>query len=185
MNLRHAISDALVQRGYSRKERTHLLQVDNECSWVVDTGPLNSKRTDIAPFVGIRVNALEDLTSTLLEVPSDDSNASVGANVGYVLGVGYKTYIPPTAPDRVMADIDDAVMRLQPYANLPKLPEVWKLTGVYDPGWRYRDIAIKLLTGHHGEILRSLAEARKEFCEYEDEVCDQFLAFERNVRSRL
>lgn len=171
----------LVSRGYVRKYRTHLFRIDEERSWVVDTGPLDSKRTDIAPFVGIRHESLESLTSQLMELPSDDSNASVGANVGYVLGIGYKTYIPPTAIAHVISAIDAAQERLGQYLEIDRFPEVWKLTGVYDPGWRYRSIVIKLMTGRPAEIAKDLEDARSEFCAYDDEVCAQFRGFERNV----
>jgi hypothetical protein len=185
MNVRRLVSAALVERGYVRDDRMHLLRVDTERSWVVDTGPLGGKRTDIAPFVGIRVESLEKMTAELLQVPAGESNASVGANVGYVLGLGYKTYIPPTAVAHVISAIDAAQERLKPYFSLAELPEIWKMTGVYDPGWQYRDITIKLLTGRYAVVPHSLEEARKEFCQFDDEVCEQFRGFERNVRKRL
>lgn len=185
MNLRREVSAALIDRGYSRDDRMHLLSIDGERSWVVDTGPLDSKRADIAPFVGVRHESLEKLTSELLNVPPHASNASAGANVGYVLGVGYKNYIPPTATSIVMSAIDAAQDRLRPYLSVEDLPAIWKLTGVYDPGRRYRDVVINLMTGRHSDIPKSLEEARTEFCEYEDEVCAQFRVFEENVRKQM
>jgi len=184
-NLRKEVARALAQRGYVQHERTLRQRVDDERSWIVDTGPLDSRRTDIAPFVGIRHQSLEKLTSELLEVPPDESNATAGANVGYILGVGYKIYSAPTAVADVLKVIDAAVQRLEPHAALKDLPLIWNTTAIYDPGWRYRDIALKLLIGPRQQIESTLTAARAEFCEYEDEVCSQFRNFERNVRTRM
>lgn len=172
-------------RGYVQKSRTLSLPIDTDRFWVIDTGPFDSKRTDIAPFVGIRHEALEALTSELLEVPRDGANASIGANVGYILGIGYKTYAAPTAVANVLDVIDKAQEQLRPHLAIEAVPVIWKLTGVYDPGWRYRDIAIKLMTGRDADIPNALNEARAEFCEYDDEVCAQFRSFEKNVRNRM
>jgi len=69
-NLRRQVSEALVERGYSRDGRMHLLKLTSELSWVVDTGPLG-KGADISPFVGIRHEALEQLVFRLLDLPLD------------------------------------------------------------------------------------------------------------------
>jgi len=185
MNLRREVSAALKGRGYVRKDRNHLLRIDDDRSWVVDTGPLDSKRTDIVPFAGIRFDSVETLLTDFWEVPPDDASASIGANVGYVLGIGYKTYIPPTRVDNVLADIDAAHQKLSPYMTIETFGGFWKASGVYDPGWRYRDIIWKLLTRRYSEIEPAFVEARKEFCEFDDAVCAQFRRFEQNVRKRM
>lgn len=125
MNLRREVVSSLTDRGYLRKDRTHFLPIDEERSWVVDTGPLDSHRTDIAPFVGIRHESLEKLMSELLDVPHNGVNASVGANVGYVLGVGYKTYKSPTAVANVLNAIDAAQERLRQHLGI----EMFRLSG--------------------------------------------------------
>jgi hypothetical protein len=184
-NLRKEVARTLTQRGYVQHERTLRQRIDEDRSWIVDTGPLDSRRTDIAPFVGIRHQLLEKLTSELLAVPPDESNATAGANVGYILGLGYKIYASPTPVAEVLKVIDAAIQRLEPHAAFVDLPRIWSTTAVYDPGWRYRDIAFKLLVGQRQDIDAALTAARAEFCEYEDEVCSQFREFERNVRMRM
>jgi len=185
MNLRREVSRALLARGYTVGERNHLLRIDENRSWVVDTGPLDSKRNDIAPFAGIRFDSVETLLTDLWELPADDSSASIGANVGYILGMGYKTFIPPTSVEQVLGVIDAALEKLRTYMTIETFGQFWSATGVYDPAWRYRDIISKFMTGRSGEIEAAFEAARKEFCEFDDEMCEQFRLFERNLRTRI
>ena len=48
MNLRTAVSEALVENGFERAGRTHLLRHDDQFSRWVDIGPLG-QRSDIVP----------------------------------------------------------------------------------------------------------------------------------------
>lgn len=183
-NLRRQVSDTLVERGYSRDGRMHLLRLTDELSWVVDTGPLG-KEGDISPFVGIRHDALEQLVFRLLDLPLDPSVASVGANVGYIVDDAFQTWSPHSKVSDVLAVIALAQEKLMPYLSLEKLPGVWALTRLRDPGMRYRQIAILLLLQDYLSIPETLETARSEFCRFEDAMCEQFRGFERRVRSML
>ncbi len=88
MNLRREVSKALVKQGFRRNGRMHLLPLDKEYSFWVDTDPLE-RRPDISPFVGIRHNGVEGLTAEFLGLSKDDWVGTIGANVGYVLHNGY------------------------------------------------------------------------------------------------
>jgi len=162
----------------------HLLRVDGDWSFWVDTGPLG-KRKDISPFVGVRHDGIERLWSELMEFPNDDWVGTVGANVGYVLGTGYKTWEPPSEPKEVLDSIDSAVERLRPMLSLHALPQAWSITGAKSPSWRYRDIVIQLLLGNRQAVPNRLDAARVEMCQQEDEICAQFRAFEQRIQARL
>jgi hypothetical protein len=182
MNLRRQVSKMLVARGFRRDGRAHLQRIDDEFSFAVDTGLLNDK-PDIAPFIGIRHESVERRLAQLMELPEEPWIATVGANVGYVLGQGYRWWAPPSTADEVLAAIDAGLERLRPFLSLEKLPGVWDLAGVKDPAWRYRDIVILLLRGERDAIPARLDAAREEFCKVQDEVCEQFEQFARNVRA--
>jgi hypothetical protein len=72
-----------------RNGRGHRLRVDADFSWCVDTGIIGNN-TDIAPFVGIRSDAIEAARADLMALPRDEWVATVIGNVGYVLGGEYK-----------------------------------------------------------------------------------------------
>jgi len=182
VNLRGEVSKALVNRGFRRDGRTHLLRVDKEFSLGVDTGPLG-KRSDIAPFVGIRNDKVECLLTTLLDVPEDEWSWTVGANVGYVLGDGYQWWEPPAPPEDALRSIDAALTRLEEFLSLSELPKLWEeIQGTRDPSWRYRQIIILFLQGKRDMGLQALEESRQEFCKNEDEICDQFRGFEQRLK---
>jgi len=183
MNLRREVSDALVARGFRRDDRAHLLRVDDEFSLAVDTGPLN-KKPDIAPFVGIRSESVEKLLAKLMELPEDEWIGSLGGNVGYVLNQEYRWWGPPSPASDVLAAIDAALDKLRPFLSLDKLAAAWAFTSK-DPAWRYREIVILLLRGLHDAIPEHLEAARAEFCQHQDEVCEQFEQFAGNVRTAL
>jgi hypothetical protein len=183
-NLRRQVSDMLVDKGFRRNDRSHMLRLDEEFSFAVDTGPLG-KRADIAPFVGVRHDSAERLLGELMELPDDPWLGTIGANVGYVLGRGYLWWEPPAEAPEVVAVIEEGLARLRPFLTLDKLTHLWELTDVRDPAWRYREIAILILRGEKHSVLGRLEEARKEFCKQRDEICEQFEGFEKNVRDRL
>jgi hypothetical protein len=182
MSLRKQVSKALVARGFRRDGRRHLKRLDDEFSFAVDTGLLNDK-PDIAPLVGIRSDSVERRLMQYLELPADEWIATVGANVGYVLGQGYRVWMPPSTADEVLASIDQGLERLRPFLSLEKMPEVWDLTGIRDPAWRYREMVMLLLRGVRDAIPARLEAAREDFCKFQDEVCEQFEQFARNIRA--
>ena len=182
MNLRREVSNALVGRGFRRRDRIHLLRIDASFSLGVDTGPLG-KRSDIAPFVGIRHDGVETLLSELLDLAPDDWVGTVAANVGYVLGKGYQRWEPPTQAEHVLEAIEIALDRLRPLLSLEKLPEAWSIEGARGPLWRYREIIVLLTRGQVADSLMRLEAARAELCRHEDEVCDQFLSFAERLQT--
>jgi hypothetical protein len=184
MNLRREVSNALVARGFRREGRMHLLRVDENFSLWVDTGPLG-ERSDIAPFVGVRHDGVEQQVSELLGLSADDWVGTVGANVGYVLGDEYKSWEPPRELEEVLRTIDSALERLRPLLSLDKLPRAWEIKGAKDPSWRYREIVILLLRGERQSALDRLDAARAEMCQQKDEICEQFQAFAQRVQARL
>jgi hypothetical protein len=161
----------------------HIRAVDREFSVVVDTGPLGS-RADIAPFVGIRHEATERLYSELLDIPLDEFVATVGANVGYVLGTGYRRWEPSSAPAEVLLAIESAVEKLRPFMRLEALEQAWAVTEVGGPGKPYRRVILALLRGASTAFVQSLREAEAQLCRHEDEVCAQFRGFSDRARAR-
>jgi hypothetical protein len=184
MTLRRAVSEALLARGFRRHGRMHHLRLQPGVSFWVDTGPVG-KRTDIAPFVGIRFDDIERVVGELMELPFDAWVGTAGANVGYVLGQGFKQWEPPTAPEVVIEAIDAALQRLQSFASIQDLPSLWDLVSRDDPWWRYREMAALLIQGDRELIARRLEEAEDEFCRTEGGMCDQFHAFARQMRARI
>lgn len=185
-NVRREVSNALLKRGYVRDGRMHLKRLTDGLYWVVDTGPLERADNSITPFVGIRHDELEQLLSRLLDVPHDPSRASVGNNVGFLLNGQHQTWRAGQTDD-VLSAIALAQERLLPYLSLKNLTRVWDELSprLADPAWRYREIARLLLLGETAEIPALLEAARADFCRYEDEICEQFRDFERNVQRHL
>lgn len=184
-NLRRDVSNALVKRGYVRDGRMHLKRLAGDFSWVVDTGPLE-RGNDVAPFVGIRHDGLEELLAALLGVPLDRTIASVGDNIGFLLDGEYRSWSNGQKVEDVLSAITLAEERLLPYLRLENLAGVWNLTSrTSDPAWRYREIALLLLRGETRDVSDRLDAARADFCRYEDEVCEQFKDFERRVHQHL
>lgn len=160
------------------------MRVDDSFSFGVDTGPLGN-RSDIAPFVGIRHDGVQQLRAELMGSPGSQWSGTVSANVGYVLGEEYRWWEPPTPPEEVLRAIHLALDRLRPFLGLDKLPGAWEIQGAKVPGWRYTEITVHLLRGDRQLVLERLEAARSEFCKREDEICEQFRGFEQRVKSRL
>lgn len=185
MTLRSGVSGALVARGYKREGRMHHLQLQPGVSFWVDTGPLG-KRSDIAPFVGLRHDRIERLISELMGLAPDAWVGTTGANVGYILGKGYMYWEPPAAVETVLEAIEAALARLRLMATLEDLPRVWDIVGRDDPWWRYREIVALLIKGEHLAIVSRLAEAQAEFCRGDDDpICEQFLGFAQRLKAQL
>ena len=184
-NLRREVSNALMKRGYVRDGRMHLKRLARDVSWVVDTAPLDGGG-DIAPFIGIRHDGLEELVADLLGLPLDATVASVGDNAGFLLNGEYRSWKSGQKVEDVTSAIALAEERLLPYLSLKNIFGVWNLTSRNaDPAWRYREIARLILLGEVDGIDDRLDAARADFCRYEDQVCEQFRDFERRVRQHL
>jgi len=179
-NLRRAVSDELVKSGFDRIERVLMLPVNNDFSLWVDTGPLGS-RADIAPFIGIRHEGVENLRARLLGTTSLSTAGTVGANVGYVLGVGYRSWEAPSSASEVVTMINTGLDRLRGYTSLKKLVAAWELEGSKRPGWQFSRIATQLASGDIEGAKRSLDAAALELCRYQDEVCAEFQDFKIQV----
>src|SRR6185436_10364974 len=109
----------------------------------------------------------------------------IAANVGYVLGEGYQRWEPPTPPAEVLRSIDMALDRLRPLLNLERLAEAWRIEGAKGPLWSYREIIVLLMRGQVSDSLARLEAARAEFCQHEDEACDQYLSFAKRLQARI
>lgn len=181
--LRKAVSHRLLDLGFRSSGRMHRRRVDSEFSEVVDTGPLGG-RADIAPFVGLRHDGVEHLFSECLGVDKDAWVATVGANVGYVLGREYLSWADPAAVDAVLEHIASALGRYARVRSLDELAHAWSIAGLDDPGRCYRQVCIAVLLNRKDDVTRSLLEAKAAYCARPDGVCEQFLGFERRVLVR-
>jgi hypothetical protein len=77
-----------------------------------------------------------------------------------------------------------ALDRLRPLLSLERLPEAWSIEGAKGPLWRYREVIVLLTRGQLAASLVRLEAARSEFCQHEDEVCEQYLSFARRLQAR-
>jgi hypothetical protein len=183
-NLRRDVSDALIARGFTRSDRVHTLAAGDAFSLWVDTGPIGSS-VDVAPFIGLRHDGVESLRATLLGTVAMETAGTVGANVGYVLGLGYRSWAPPTSVAEVMGTIEAGLDRLRDFMSLEKLIAAWDLEGAKRPGWHYSRIAAELYRGNRDAVVKDVVSARADLCKYSDEVCEQFTSFARRVAERL
>ena len=183
-NLRSEVSDKLVERGFRRVDRMHLLRVDKDWSFWVDTGPIG-KSADISPFVGIRHDGLEVMRSELMGLPHDESVGSLGANAGYILNEGYRHWKAESKSVEVLGCIDRALDRLKPLMDLKKINEGWKIQGATTPGWQYSEIIVYYLLGQEGLVLEKLRMAQAVFCKRDDGVCEQFKSFEKRLLAKM
>jgi hypothetical protein len=161
----------------------HVLPVDGEFSFWVDTGPLG-KRTDIAPTAGLRHSGVEALFATLLGVPRDEYSGTVGANVGEIVSGHYSRWEPPSRPEVVLEAIDLALAKMRPFMTLERLAEAWTIAGD-DPGRLYRLVVISLLRGDLESAERNLSAARDSYAKHGGEGAEQFAGFEGRVRERM
>jgi hypothetical protein len=183
-NLRSEVSDTLVRRGFRRFDRMHLLRVDKDWSFWVDTGPIG-KSADISPFVGIRHDGLEVVRSELMGLPHDESVGSLGANAGYILNEGYRHWKAESKSEEVLGCMDKALERLKPLMNLKKINEGWKIQGATTPGWQYREIIVFYLLGQESLVLEKLRMAHAVLCKRDDNLCKEFKGFEQRLLKKL
>jgi hypothetical protein len=184
MGLRGDVSRRLQELGYRRAGRMHLRPIDADFSSVVDTGPLDGFANDIDPWVGLRSEAVEHLRAALLELPVGDGVGSVGAFAYQILGVNYAPWRDPAALDEVLNHIDRAADALGRFASSERLADAWGPSGfaIPDP---YTLVTIHLLRGDLPGVREWLDQGEREECAYDDEACEQFRTFERNVNARL
>lgn len=183
-DLRRDVSEALIAAGFRRVDRVHTISLPDGFALWVDTGPIGS-RPDVAPFVGIRHQGVEELRAALLNTNVVPSAGTVGANVGYVLGIGYRSWEPPSETHEVLPVINAALEKLRGFATLDGLVNAWDLEGAKRPGWQYSRIAAELLNQNWPAARRDLDIARLELCRHKDEVCDQFNSFAGRVLERF
>ena len=110
---------------------------------------------------------------------------TVAANVGYVLGTSYLAWQPPTTITEVITNIDAALDRLRPLLSLDRLAEAWDLKGTRDPSWRYREVLLLILRRESDKAMDRLADAKKEFCQSENPICERFRRFEYRLFESL
>jgi len=197
--LRKQVSDALCAQGYRRRGRAHLLRVDDDFSFCVDTG-IPGPRTDIAPYVGIRSELVESTRSELMALEHDEWVGTAGANVGYILEGEYRYWDTGTSAQLVLDRISSALDKFRPFMSLATLHQAFSFRGAAEnPGTPYALVVIALLNGDTDLVAGRLAEASRIFCGTSlpteaplpdserrlDEVCDQFREFEARVRLRL
>ena len=184
VTLRKQVSDALVQLGYRRHGRAHVRRIDDDFSVCVDTGPIGS-RTDIAPYVGIRSDAVERARADLMSLPDDEWTGTVGANVGYVVGGEYRWWNEGARLQPIVDDILRALEWFKPYMSLRTIADVFTFEWASsNPGAPYALVVIALLNGDSTLVADRLAHAESILCVRADEVCDQFRGFEARVRGR-
>jgi len=179
--LRKQVSVALIARGFRRDGRMHLRRATSDISFWVDTGPLGN-RTDIAPYLGIRSDAVEDAFGRWLGVPPDDFVGTFGGNVGYVLGGEYCSFQPPSTAEEVLEVIDQGLARYEPFLSLERLPQADAVAHIPDPGRSYRMVVIHALLRNLPAARSALVKAEQEYCCRDDEVCAQFRGFAQRAR---
>jgi hypothetical protein len=120
-SLRRRVSDALVARGFRRGHAVYQRSIDEDFQLVVGIGPLDG-RADVSPSIGLRHEGVENLCSRLLNLEPYDFGATVGGNVGQILGAGYWRFPESVSPDEVLAAIDQATPVVLRFARLDRLP---------------------------------------------------------------
>jgi hypothetical protein len=183
--VRREVSDRLIALGFHHHGRAHLKRIDSDFSWCVDTGPIGS-RTDIAPFVGIRSDAVEHARSELMALPDDAWIGTVGGNVGDVLGGPYKFWEGGAHAKDIVETMTAGLEALRPYTTLTSLAGVFEHDwAARHPGAPYTRVTVALLTGDRARVLAELTSAESTLCAHADEVCEQFREFDARVRRRL
>jgi len=184
MTLRRMVSEYLVERGFRHiKAGKHLRPIEGPLSFVVDTGPLDGYG-DIAPGIGLRHDGVEALRARLIGSPFTRHAATVIANVGIVLGEGYRTWSSPEDLAQAVGAIERALEVTGGYASLDRLPSWWDRPGVRVPN-AYTAATVYLILGDDANVNRWLREGERTQCRLAGPVCEQFRRFERNVLDAL
>ena len=182
-SIRRAVSDALIEEGYRRKYGMHIRAFNAEFSTVVDTGPRDGYG-DIVPWVGLRHESVERLTSELMGLPDTGYTGTVGANAGIILGSGYRRWLDPGEVSEVLSNIYRALDVLAGYASLDRLPDAWAINGMTTPS-PYTKVSTYLLMHDPQMFEQALKDGQLRECTQEDEVCAQFRRFEKRARARF
>jgi len=158
-----------------------LQRVDSDFSFCVDVGPKN----ELVPFVGVRSDAIEHARAELMGLPQDEWTATIGGNVGYVLGRQYRSWHAGGTVEHAVDEILLGLEWFRPYMTLGRVTDAFKHDwAAANPGTPYALVVIALLNRDAGMVNTQLAHARSIFCARDDEVCDQFREFETRVRAR-
>jgi hypothetical protein len=188
VNLRRDVTNALVSEGFIRGKRVHRKPLDDEWSLIVDTGEIG-RATDIAPYAGLRCASVERLLLDLCQLPPSQDTSTVGANVGYVLGGEYRSWLPlPGGPavtvDEVLTTVHAALDRLAGYRSIDLLPAAWDAIADsrLDPSHAYRRVIVQRLAGDEAGLQRELAAAEDTYCFRDDEICADFKAFRERLQ---
>lgn len=186
MNLRREVSKALVARGFERDGRSHRLRLSDGFSFYVDTGPLG-RQSDISPEIGIRHDEVERIACELEGLEYDEWVGTVGANVGYVNGDGYRTWEGIESKEEVLRELDKAMDRLRPYLRLDRLLDAWPAIRMQDDPVRTpRQLAIMLLTGvDRAIILQRLDHERPLWFKLGNDFVELFQRIEAGVHRHL
>ena len=179
-NLRHLVSKRLIASGFRRTGRNHLKLLQPGVWSVVDTGPLEN-RSDIAPWVGLRLDEVEEAYTRLLGIPNEGHIATVGSNVGYIVSGEYKHWTGEADAEDVLAEIERAQRVLSSYADIERLSEAWKIRGTEAPGYQRHLALVHHMVGNRAETQRWLREAERVDCRVEDALCDEFRRFREKL----
>lgn len=187
MALRREITRELRKRGYVGKDGVMAFRINEEFSRVVDVGPLN-RRTDVHPVVGLCCHPLENLMTSLRELPASPHPITLGGNAGDILEGAYRYFEPPVSTSEVVEYIERAFARLDPYASLPAVPGALRELSVTsaNPSTLYRLVLAYYLLGDAAGMEEALVAARKAYVrDPADEMAESFRSFELRLRGRL
>lgn len=182
--LRRAVSDALVARGYEREDQLLRRPIDDEFTWVVDTGPLD-RGPDISPYIGLRHERAHKVFSECIELYDSGFVATGGSNLGYVLGHGFRTWHEPTTPEALIAEIEKGQEVLAQFLSLARMPDIYDIRGAKGPGYHFKLAAIYFVLDDYARVRDWLAEGERTDCRVPGGVCEQFRRFERNLEARM
>jgi len=183
-NLRRLVSERLIAAGYVRTGRNHMKPLVPGVAAIVSTGPLDG-RPDIDPWVGLRNDRVEELDTQLSGMRNDAHIATVGSNVGYILGGEFRHWTGDENVEEVLSEIEKAQGVLASFADLARLSDAWKIRGTEGPGYQRRLAVVNYLLGNQPETERWLREAERVECRVQDELCDEFQRFKANLVALL
>ena len=191
MALRQQVAAELQRRGYRGRRGTLGLPLDEDFSYVVVIGSVSQRSDVVAPGVGLCCVPVEGLLVDLGVVPALESplefRTTVGANVGYVLGEGYRSFQPPASVGDVIETIDAGLHVLDAYRSVPGVAVGIDAVGgaASYPGASYARVVACHLAGDAQGMERALERARVEYLRYpDDEIAATFREFERRLSAR-
>jgi hypothetical protein len=185
--LRRELAKLFVAAGW--KKVNDVLRRDESPEWsmVVGLGALN-KREDVSAALGIRSESVQQLHTELRGLENPPNVATVGADSGYVTGGSYKIW---AAPQDAVEDIYDSILQglesLRPFMSLERVSEAYAAIPATeaDPSAHYRMVVIELLRGRPEAVAEMMLRAEKIYCRRDDEICEDFRAFQEKTRARF